>query len=324
MRPSFVRSKVAPQASSSRTRAGASCACSSAIRQLLTYWPPRMVSAKWTRQSSRSSTLARAAAMPPSAITVCALPRRDLHTRPTETPAAEASMAARSPAPPAPMTSTSCRCVSGSATLEEPRVVPDAHREHAHVEVGEAHREEAQPGPAHVPAVERACAAVGGAADARASQLVAPAAHEVAQRVAAQRVAAEEDHVHGQHERAQADAEGDAARHGIGEPHRLPDVVEKDDEEHQGEVEEVAVDVLQDERERALAEVALAWLAHRARRRIGPECLVVRAAVVVAGHAEAAGGPQDEQGGRERQRHRPPCRPEAEPPVLSEEEGRVE
>src|SRR5207237_10924192 len=105
---------------------------------------------------------------------------------------------------------------------------------------------------------------------------------------------------------------------------RLPDVMEEDDEEHQGEVEEIAVDVLQDERERALAEVALAGLAHRARGRVGPERLVVRAAVVVAGHAEAAGGPQDEQGGRERQRRRPPCRPGPEPPVLSAEEGRVE
>ena len=34
------------------------CACSSAMRQLLTYWPPRIVSAKWTFQLSRSSTLA--------------------------------------------------------------------------------------------------------------------------------------------------------------------------------------------------------------------------------------------------------------------------
>ena len=82
------------------------------MRQLLTYWPPRIVSAKWTFQLSRSSTLARAAAMPPSAITVCALPRSDLQIKPTLTPAAEASMAARSPAPPAPMMSTSYSRVS--------------------------------------------------------------------------------------------------------------------------------------------------------------------------------------------------------------------
>ena len=53
-----MRSNTAPHASSSRTRSGASFACSSAIRQLFTYWPPRMVSAKCTRQLSRSSTFA--------------------------------------------------------------------------------------------------------------------------------------------------------------------------------------------------------------------------------------------------------------------------
>ena len=52
---------------------------SSAMRQLFTYCPPRIVSAKCTFQLSRSSTLARAAAIPPSAITVWALPSRDLH-----------------------------------------------------------------------------------------------------------------------------------------------------------------------------------------------------------------------------------------------------
>jgi hypothetical protein len=41
----------APHASSSRTRSGASWACSSAISGWLTYWPPRMVSAKCTRQA---------------------------------------------------------------------------------------------------------------------------------------------------------------------------------------------------------------------------------------------------------------------------------
>ena len=56
------------------------------MRQLFRYWPPRMVSAKWTRQLSRSSTLPMAAAMPPSAITVWALPSSDLQTTPTVTP----------------------------------------------------------------------------------------------------------------------------------------------------------------------------------------------------------------------------------------------
>ena len=64
------------------------------------------------RRSARASCrdrrcCAMAAAMPPSAMTVCALPSSDLQIRPTETPAFAASIAARSPAPPAPMTRTS-------------------------------------------------------------------------------------------------------------------------------------------------------------------------------------------------------------------------
>ena len=68
------------------------------------------------------------------------------------------------------------------------------------------------------------------------------------------------------------------------------------------------MDVLQDQRERVLAAIRLARLADRARRRIGPERLVVGAAVVVAGEAEAARRPEDQQRRRERQRARPPAR----------------
>ncbi len=77
-----------------------------AIRQSFKYCPPPHCICKCTFQLSRSSTFDNAAAIPPSAITVCALPSNDLHTKPTETPLAAASVAARRPAPPAPITST--------------------------------------------------------------------------------------------------------------------------------------------------------------------------------------------------------------------------
>src|SRR5215472_2754478 len=70
------------------------------MRQLLSIFPPRMVSRKCVSQSSAASTLPMAAAMAPSAITVCALPSSDLHTTPTEAPWPNASIAARRPAPP--------------------------------------------------------------------------------------------------------------------------------------------------------------------------------------------------------------------------------
>src|SRR5882762_1186690 len=93
--------KERAHSSSSLTRAGASWACTCAMRQLLSILPPRIVSRKCTCQLSRGSTLARAAATPPSAMTVWAFPNRDLQISPTDTPCAAASMAARNPAPPA-------------------------------------------------------------------------------------------------------------------------------------------------------------------------------------------------------------------------------
>jgi hypothetical protein len=88
-------------------RSGASLACSSAIRQLFRNFPPRMVSRKWTCQLSRELTLPMAAAAPPSAMTVWALPNSDLEMIATFLPCSRASIAARSPEPPAPITTTS-------------------------------------------------------------------------------------------------------------------------------------------------------------------------------------------------------------------------
>ena len=115
--PSSVRSKSAPQSSSSCTRSGASWACSWAIRQLLSIFPPRMVSRKCTSQLSSGQRLPMAAAMPPSAITVCALPSSDLQTTAVRAPASCAAIAARSPAPPAPTTTTSYWCRSMPPSL---------------------------------------------------------------------------------------------------------------------------------------------------------------------------------------------------------------
>ena len=57
------------------------------MRQLLSILPPRMVSRKWTCQLSSGQTWPMAAAMPPSAMTVWALPSRDLQTTADRAPA---------------------------------------------------------------------------------------------------------------------------------------------------------------------------------------------------------------------------------------------
>ncbi len=66
-----------------------------------------MVSRKCTIQLSLGLTLPIAAAAPPSAITVCALPSSDLEMIAVRWPASRASIAARKPEPPAPITTTS-------------------------------------------------------------------------------------------------------------------------------------------------------------------------------------------------------------------------
>ena len=66
-----------------------------------------MVSRKCTCQLSPALTLPMLAAMPPSAITVWALPNSDLQMTAVRMPCSRASIAARSPAPPAPITTTS-------------------------------------------------------------------------------------------------------------------------------------------------------------------------------------------------------------------------
>src|SRR5437762_2387186 len=97
-----------------------------------------------------------AAAMPPSAMTVCALPSSDLQTRAVRAPWSEASMAARRPAPPAPMTTTSNSWVSCSVMPSEhqPRVADDAGGDQPDIDVGKGHEDQADPGQQHVPGVE--------------------------------------------------------------------------------------------------------------------------------------------------------------------------
>src|SRR5262245_4823305 len=260
IRPSGVRSNRAPHSSSSRTRAGASCAWSWAIRQWLRNEPPFIVSRKWVSQPSCGSTCASAAAIPPSAITVCAFPRSDLHTSPTRAPRAEASIAARSPAPPAPITSTSCSWVSNefissprrteSARERHDRIVEHAHRAHADVEIGEAHGEQAPPREPHVVLVHPADDTPGllpRTAGHDAREAVEAPADQMAERVARQAVAAEHRGREEDRQRSAADREVSVGCE------RADHVPPQDRQEHERDDEEEAVDVLQDQRELGLA-----------------------------------------------------------------------
>src|SRR5450432_3177763 len=87
------------------------------------------------------------AATPPSAITVCALPSRDLHTTRTLQPASRAATTALRPAPPAPTINTSDSNVSYEIILEEPHVVNHPSCQAAHIKVGDDNGKQAAPRP---------------------------------------------------------------------------------------------------------------------------------------------------------------------------------
>src|SRR4029077_4664824 len=88
-------------------------------------------------------------------------------------------------------------------------------------------------------------------------------------------------------------------------PQSFPNVVSQAGDEEDRDVEKIAVKILHDERERALPQIGFARLAYGARRWIGPEGLVVSAAIVVAGDAEQPRRPENQVC----RRIGPPCRP---------------
>src|SRR5205823_11319431 len=83
------------------------------------------------------------------------------------------------------------------------------------------------------------------------------------------------------------------------EVEREQDIPPQEDEQRRREDERVPVEVLDQEREPRLAGVALTDVGNRACRRRPEERAVIRAAVVIAGHAERERERDDEDRGRE-------------------------
>src|SRR5579883_449085 len=188
--------------------------------------------------------------------------------------------------------------------LEEPYIVPDAHGAKADVDVREANPEQAQPREQHVTAIQRRDAIVTRLTHRTLRNLIPAAAGQVAQRVAPERIGTQQDRVDDHDQGAEGDSEALSAA--LPEPQGPPGITQQDKDENDRQIQEVAVHVLKNQREAALSPVGLSRLPHGAGGRIGPEGLVVGAAVVVAGQAESARSPQDQHGRGERQEHRPP------------------
>src|SRR6478672_6431094 len=304
IRPSGVRSKRAPYVSSSHTRSGASLACSSAIRHELRNLPPRIVSRKCTCQLSLLLTLPMLAAMPPSAMTVCALPNSDLQITATRIPASRAAIAARRPAPPAPMTrtsyaycSTSFDVVGSAMSVHQPQIGNNAGRHQRDVGVRDHEGPERRPGELHVTGVELRHLGPQPVARRVLGEVPQPPADEVAAGVTGSGVGPEEDDVDQHDQRAEPDAEP-----AVLTVERPDDVVGVDERHDDRGVEEVAVRVLEDQREPGLAGVLAVRLGDGVGRRRQPERAVVGLAVVVAGQPETEEERQDQQAERDERR----------------------
>src|SRR5262249_31533893 len=127
-------------------------------------------------------------------------------------------------------------------------------------------------------------------------EAVQTAAADVTTGVTAERVEREQRCVGQQDQRPHADSEPVREAEG---PECVPPEAAQD---RDGEIEEVAVDVLEDEWEAALAEVLRARVRNGAGGRSPDEGPVIRLAIVVAGEPEPPGRPEDE----ERRRPLPP------------------
>ncbi len=177
------------------------------MRGLLRYWPPRMVSAKWTRQLSRSSTLrhgGRDAAFGHDGVRFAEqrfADHADAHAGRRGFDGRAQARAARA---------DHQHIVFEGLIIGHQRILQSVQMPMAHSRTyrsENAYPEQTEPGEEHVTAVETAHAVIGFLAGWMPRELIDDAAHQVAQRMAAERVAAEQDDVDEQHQRADADAE---------------------------------------------------------------------------------------------------------------------
>src|SRR5208282_1362587 len=164
------------------------------------------------------------------------------------------------------------------------------------IKIGRTDRDQAAPGEEHVALVEKTEAAPGGKsgfAEGGAGEAVEFASRKVTQRVARKRVEREQNHIRSQNQSADSNPKMAVEIEG------LDSVMPEKQDEHDREVKEIAMNVLQDKGKPGLALIlAFGRLADRASRRIEKKSPVIRFSVVVAG------GTKTERPGEDQQRRR--------------------
>ena len=117
-----------------------------------------------------------------------------------------ASMAARRPAPPAPMTITSKSWVSMSVIASEQlRIGEDTRSHEPHVEIGQRHEDQTGPGDLHVTGVQRGEVLPDAGANLDALRSGSRSRHKGGGNVARERVAPQQYRVHREHKGSDAD-----------------------------------------------------------------------------------------------------------------------
>src|SRR5215471_11442737 len=153
--------------------------------------------------------------------------------------------------------------------------MPDADRAQAHVEISKADPEQTEPCPEHVALVETSYTCVSAIAGRRFGKLVQESASQVSERMTTKCITAEQNEVDCENDCSDADSES------VPKPERFPEVVGKNHQKKQCQVQEVSMYILHDQRKRTLAPIAFAWLANRARRWVRPERFIVSASIVI-------------------------------------------
>src|SRR5262249_40618818 len=151
-----------------------------------------------------------------------------------------------------------------------------------HVEIGKPDPKQTHPRPQHVALIQTADAAVSLITGRSARKLIAKSADQMPERMTTKGITAKKNNIDGEHDRSEADSKCLAARRRVSKPTRLPDVIGKDSNKNNGHIEEVAMNVLHDERERPLAQISLPWLAYGASRGVRPERLIISPSIIIA------------------------------------------
>src|SRR5262249_49143903 len=127
--------------------------------------------------------------------------------------------------------------------LQDSPVMPDAHGTEAHVDVGEADRDQAGPGPFFVARVQPAYRLVEPVADGVLRHTIERSANEMTEGVAAIHITGQQDDVYNQDDSPDTDAES------VGKEEGLGCVIDEKAPYDIRETKKEAMKILQDERE---------------------------------------------------------------------------